>query len=175
MQSKTRNSSTAGYPHWMQRSPPLLEKNCNAKLAEDLSKPINFCWARAKIPNPRLKHHPLGEKTSHWSLIHAFFRQQINQQNLPIAKVWYSPQPSSMSKASKNVDLSPSLNKANQLLSCKLSDVASRSLVVSSLTMSTVWGYCMRSIETDSYQGKNSSIIWSKVALGIPESSHVSL
>lgn len=32
----------------MQRSPPLLEKNCNAKLAEDLSKPINFCWAWAK-------------------------------------------------------------------------------------------------------------------------------
>ena len=60
------------------------------------------------------------KQTSHWSLIHAFFRQQINQQNLPIAKVWYSPQPSSMSKASKNVDLSPSLNKANQLLSCQM-------------------------------------------------------
>ncbi len=123
----------------MQRSPPLLEKNCNAKLAEDLSKPINCCWAWAKM-NPRQKLHPLGKKTSHWPLSHAF--KATNQPTKPTN--------------CKGVVLTPSTFfnvKGIQKCGSESKPQESRE--------STIWGYCMISIDmTDSYQVNSAILIW---------------
>ena len=157
---------------WKRTAMQNLLKTC-----QNLS---TFAELEPKIPNPRLKHHPLGKKQviDLW-LMHSSGNKSTNK-TYQLQRCGFSPRtvPSSMSKASKNVDLSPSLNPseshANQLLSCKPCGFQEAGCYEFPFPMSTVWGYCMRSIETDSYQ-VNSSIIWSKVTLGIPESSHVSL